>query len=60
MPLEKAWAKVNKKYLNIEGLAQNNSILTLTGFKGRWDALDDELFTTISKGIKKRRIFIWN
>ena len=36
MLLEKAWAKINKSYLNIEGDIQKNALLTLTGFKGEF------------------------
>ena len=61
MLLEKAWAKINKSYLNIEGDIQKNALLTLTGFKGefkRFSNLKNDyeinvLFETIIKGIRK-------
>ena len=52
MLLEKAWAKVNKKYKNIESNAQKNALLTLTGFQGKTYELNKELFKTIKNGIR--------
>ena len=59
MLLEKAWAKVNRRYVNIEGGCQGNSMLTLTGFRGIYKELSEYndkrylLFDTIKKGIRK-------
>ena len=59
--LEKAWAKVNKMYFNInEGGFSNNSLTVLTGFKSDCIGLENlneeekkNLFDSIKKGINK-------
>ena len=58
--LEKAWAKVNGMYFNINGVHSNNSLTILTGFKSEFIKLntlnnDDkkQLFYSIKKGINK-------
>ena len=35
MLIEKAWAKINKVYFNIEGGSPDNALFVLTGFKGQ-------------------------
>ena len=58
--LEKAWAKVNKMYFNINGGLSRHSLTVLTGFNSEYIKLENlkeekkkEIFDIIKKGINK-------